>query len=223
MLIRRKQQHHYGYSLIELMTTLVITGLILIALLTISTSINKHSKELMSRSELRQTLGAVISIMASDIRRSGYWANATNDLDSGANTNPFMAVGTDVFINPANNCIILSYDTNKNGVLPDIGTAPDDERYGFRLYNNFIQARPLGTSFSCDSAENMWEDLTDPNIINVTSLSFTPNYKTIALSGGGQFIIRNITILITASLTDDATMTAAVTKTIRVRNSKYVP
>ncbi len=222
MLISRKQQH-YGYSLIELMTTLVITGLILIALLTISTSINKHSKELMNRSELRQTLGSVINIMSSDIRRSGYWASAANDLDSGANTNPFMAAGTDVFINPANNCILLSYDTNKNGVLPSMGTAPDDERYGFRLFNNVIQARPLSTSFSCDAAENMWEDLTDSNIINITSLSFTPNYKTLTLSGGGQFVIRNITISITAALTDDAAMTATVVKTIRVRNSKYVP
>ncbi len=41
--------------------------------------------------------------------------------------------GTSDLVVPTSNCILFTYDVNKNGVLPPLGTPVSDERFGYRL------------------------------------------------------------------------------------------
>lgn len=209
-----------GVTLIEMLVALVVGSIVLVSLTSFYVFVAHHSKRSLEIMRLDQELYLTMDIMSHDIRRAGYWANAQNDIGTGASTNSFMQTDTDLQVSSNNDCILFSYDDNSDGALPDLG-AVNDKRYGFRLNGNVIQYRVVSGSFACDSTSG-WEDLTDSNIINVTNLSFTANTDSLNLGGGDFLDKRNITISLTASLTDDATVTRTLSRQITVRNSKFI-
>lgn len=211
---------HYGVTLIEMLVALVVGSLVLASLISFYVFIAQHSKRSLEITRLDQELYLAMDVMSHDVRRAGYWANAQNDIGTGTLTNPFMQTDTDLQVSSSNDCILFSYDKNSDGTLPALGAA-NDERYGFRLSGNVIQYRIVSGSFACDSASG-WEDLTDPNIINVTNLSFTVNTDRLSLGGGDFLDKRNVTISLTASLTNDANITRTLSRQITVRNSKFI-
>ena len=212
-----------GFTLIELMISLLIASVVLISLATMFSSVIIHSKSQLNAAKLRDSLQFTLDIMTNDIRRAGYWADAHTDVGTGANNNPFMEAATDVFISANNSCILLSYDADHSGNLPSINPTTDDERYGFRLINNTIQARPPGATFSCTAATDNWENITDVNVVSITNLGFIPDFKTIDINGSSQLILRNIDITIAGHLTNDSTIAGSITRRVRVRNSKFIP
>lgn len=212
-----------GFSLIELLVALSLGMILMFGLLTIYSSITRHSKRLIASSELRQTLQAAMNLISDDVRRAGFWVNAKNDVGNGVNTNPYMVTGTtDIYINePANNCILLTYNATK--VAPS-GAIPDSEKFGFRLVNNAIQFRPLGKPFNCNAVESDWDNITDSGVMTIDTLSFTHDNKVVYLNGGSaNIIIRNVAVTISGHLVNEPSIATTITKTIRVRNSKFVP
>lgn len=213
-----------GLTLIELMIAMVINLLLLLALTSIFSSNVGHYNTVSKTDMLNQQLQSAMQLMVNDIRRAGYWSNASNDLNTAANTNPYMVNATDVTINGGNNCILLTYDANNNGSLPSIAAGSDDERYGFRLQSSAVQARPPGASYDCAAAATAWENITDTNLINVTALTFTLTSTTVPIGAASNSIrIRSIDITLTGQLVSDATVTKTLTEHVRIRNDKYVP
>lgn len=211
---------HHGVTLVEMLVALVVGSIVLASLMSFYVFIVQHSKRSLEITRLDQELYLAMDVMSHDVRRAGYWAHAQNDIGTGALTNPFMQTDTDLQVSSSNDCILFSYDKNSDGTLPALGAA-NDERYGFRLNGNVIQYRIVSGSFACDSTSG-WEDLTDPNIINVTNLSFTVNTDRLSLGSGDFLDKRNVTISLTASLTDDAIITRTLSRQITVRNSKFI-
>ena len=213
-----------GFTLIELMIALALNALLLTALLTVFLANLDHYRKMINVDRFNQQLHMAMLIMTSDIRRAGYSANANNDIGLDQNTNPFVATGADLSINTANNCILFTYDYNKNGTLPAISAAIDDDRYGYRLNGQTLQARPPGADFSCTAAASNWENVTDPNFIQITQLSFTLNSNTITTGPGTKGLtMRSVDISITGTLTSDSAITKTLTQHVRIRNDKFIP
>jgi len=215
---------YLGMSLIEMLIALVINVILLYALIAMSASNITHYNTATNINTLNQQLETSMQLMANDIRRAGYWATASNDINTGQNNNPFMTSSTNVSVNSANNCILFTYDYNKNGLLSPISSTSDDERYGFRLSGQTLQTRPFGAAFSCTAAASAWENVTNPGIVNITNLTFTLSTTTVPPSQtSNTIVIRNVSISITGQLATNASVTKTLTQNVRIRNDEFVP
>ncbi|VVC75585.1 hypothetical protein AQUSIP_08750 [Aquicella siphonis] len=220
-LILKQQQ---GLSLVELLVALVVNIILLSALIAAFSSTISHYNNVNNADTLNQQLESALLLMANDIRRAGYWGNAMNDVNTGLNNNPFMAADTDVSINGGNNCILFTYDYDNNGSVQAVTSASDDERYGFRVVNQTLQARPPGAPFDCTAAASAWENVTNPSILRITALSFSLSTATVPAGQASKVMqIRSVNISITGQLTSDATVTKTLTQQVRIRNDKYIP
>lgn len=209
----------HGFTFTELMVALAINAFLFAAIISVFVANLDHYRRTINLSRLNQQLHTAIFVMSNEIRRAGYWSNASSNIGGSANNNPFMASGTDITIPAGNQCILFTYDRDNDGALPSISSSIDDERYGFRLNGTALQARPAGAAFSCTAAASSWENMLDTNVIQITALSFTTNFKTLTTGPGSKGITtRGITISITGQLTSDNTITKTLTQYVRVRN-----
>jgi prepilin peptidase dependent protein B len=212
-----------GFTLIELMVALVINALIFIFLIGIFANNLTHYNLTLNTNRLNQQLEEIMQIMTFDIRRAGYWANASNNIATNTNTNPFQSSsgGTDIAINGS--CITFTYDHNSNGTLPGVNSTSDDERYGYRLNGIYIQTRPWGANFNCGASANAWENMND-STITITTLTFTLNSSTITTGPGAQGITeRSVDIVLTGKLTSNPTITKTLRQHVRINNDYFVP
>lgn len=160
-----------GYTLIEIMIAMVLA----IGSLTAVSSLVGYgigvNGNLINSARLNEELGNVYALLVSDLRRAGYSGSTVAMVtDPDANPSPFNAsITVGQFAGEvANSCILFSYDSNDNGVVDNV--APD-ENFGYRLRNGAVEIRR--NSATC--IDNGWEDLTDTDVVNVTSLTFTLN------------------------------------------------
>lgn len=220
MLKRSDQQ--LGFTFTELMVALAINAILFAALTTVFLSNIDQYRRSINMYRLDQQMQIAMHLMTADIRRAGYWGNADSDINASLNNNPFMASSTDITTGLSGACILFSYDHDYNGSVAAISDSGDDEHYGFRLNGNTLQGRPPGAAFSCTSSATNWEDITDPNLMQITALSFTLNTSTITVGPGTKGLtVRSVTISMTGQLTSDSTVTKTLTTTIKVRNDKF--
>lgn len=213
-----------GFTLTELLVALVINVILFSALITMYIANLNHYHKTLLMNQLNQQLQSSLMMMSSDIRRAGYWANAKSDVGTHQNNNPFMASTTDISTNVSNNCILLTYDHDGDGSLPSISSNIDDERYGFRLSGNTLQARPPGAAFSCTASSSAWENVTDVSRIQITNLSFIISTSTVTTGPGTKGIaIRGVDISITGRLTSDTSISVTLTQHVRIQNDKFIP
>lgn len=160
-----------GASLVELMVGLVVGLLVILGAIAMYLGASRSGGDIVRLNRFNQDLRAVLDIIVSDLRRSGY-----NEGSGTSTANPFRAVGaTDIVISgTSRECILFAYDTTwRNPPNPGVVNAGSDFG-GFRLNNGVVQAL-RSTSISSTSAACTgldWEDLTDPNVIEVTALQF---------------------------------------------------
>jgi prepilin peptidase dependent protein B len=211
-----------GFTLVELMIALAINIFLLAGLIDIFVVNLEHYRKIFNANELQEQLQSAMYFMTNEIRRAGYSSTAGSDIGSGQNNNAFMAATTDISVNGTNNCILFTYDRTGTGSLPAISASIDDERYGYRLSSSTLQTRPPGALFSCTAAASNWENMTDPNVITITSLSFTLNTTTLA-AAGGDLLVRSVDISITGQLASNSAVAKTITAHVRLRNDKYVP
>ncbi|OGO94015.1 MAG: hypothetical protein A3F10_00950 [Coxiella sp. RIFCSPHIGHO2_12_FULL_42_15] len=219
-LFPQKSYSQKGITLIELLLALII-GLItigaIVALFVLATTQSRKTIEI---ARLTSSLQLVLSSLERDLQRAGYWAQAETSA-----ANPFMVTGsTDLTVNAANTCVLITYDANSDGLLPPIDATQDDERYGYRLQEGAIQFRPAGAPFECTAAQSSWTNLTDPKFITITAFSVVLNTETINLAGGTgtqNIQVRFVEASLTGQLVKDSAITKTLTEKIKVYNDKY--
>lgn len=214
-----------GFTIAEMVVALAINIVVLVALVSIFITSLQHYRFVTAANQLNQQLQSAMDIMTTDIRRAGYWANASNDIGHDQNNNPFMVTGsTDITVGTGNNCILFTYDHGNTGTLPAISASSDDDRYGYRVVNQTLQTRPWGATFSCSAANNNWENITDSTVILITNLSFTLNTTTLATGPGtASILLRSVDITLTGQLANNSSVTKTLTQHVRIRNDKFIP
>lgn len=213
-----------GLGLIELIIGIFVGLIVLAGMIYFMARTTFYSTINLKMVRLEHEIQTSLDLMADDIRRAGYWSNASNMVYSGANTNPFMGISTDLSL-PNSSCILFAYDVNKDGVLPALGFTPIDERFGYRLFSGAIQSRDQADNV-LDCTTGGWENLTDSSQIMITSLLFTLTSSVIPIISPPtteSIVIRSINIVVSGYLVSDPSVVTTRSINIRVRNDKYQP
>ncbi len=245
-----------GFTITELMITvglsLSVISSVLIGYLATYTS----SMDTLAASKLNQDMGAMMSLMVSELRRAGYsgtvpttpTSNSFALLDNTAlEVYNNMTSNTQQAATGSGSCIVYAYDIDEDGVVDAAELA------GFRLTTaGVVQLRTAGNTAdpdTCSTTSNTWTDLTDPDFITVGTLTFSlanseclntrePDlvdnnanstvdeaaeadcYVSVPTAASGNITVetREITITITATLTNDSFVRLTQTQNVRVRN-----
>ena len=200
-----KEHMEAGFTLIELMISIVIGLIILAAVIGMFVTMIKSDNDNLKAIRINQELRAAMSLITRNIRRAGANQNAAVD----SPTNPFsVAGGTRLTLAAnqqgiANSCITYSYDANDGS----------NELYGYRRDSEHgtIEARANGALCNDDH----WSMVTDDHLNNITALTFTDT--TVTQSGVN---VRQITVTLSGQLRSDATVTRTLTETVKVRNDE---
>jgi prepilin peptidase dependent protein B len=137
------------------------------------------SMSTLAASKLNQDMSALMNLMVNELRRAGY----SGVVPTTPASNLFAAADStalEVFNNMTSNtqqaatgsgsCIVYSYDMDKDGVVDAAELA------GFRLTTaGVVQIRTSGNTAdpdSCTTTSNTWTDLTDPDFITISVLTF---------------------------------------------------
>jgi len=179
-----------GLTLVEVLVGLAVGVIVIGGGLSIYASSVRSGSETLLASKLNQELGALMLVMTNDIRRAGYWATAVANR---ADQNPFNLPGStalaviddmvaDAIQSPTGqgSCITYAYDAT---YIPGNigGSLESNDLFGFRLNGTTVQMRQSGTvdgtdcvGGSCNSCSTngVWMDVTDPNVIEITQLTF---------------------------------------------------
>lgn len=224
-----------GFTLIEIMISLVLGLIVLAATISIYAATVGSSSNTIKSARLNHDLEAVMALMINDIRRAGYWGGATVTADS--RTNLFTAATTNLQILAGATCILYSYDADDDGIVDS------NEYYGFKFEDNTLKMRKTGTTTaSCD--DGTWEEFIDGTQLAITTLTFsfipvagvlpatsrcmnvTTNTVTNAATCAGVAVGDNIVekrvvnIQLSGQLDSDVTVTKTINGTVEVRNSR---
>ena len=178
-----------GLTFVEMLVGMAVGVIVISGGITIYASSVRGGNDALLASKLNQEIGALMHVMANDIRRAGFWGTA---IDGRPDENPFNVPGATSLVvmdDMANNavqaatgngsCITYTYDaTYVPGSAAGVVEATD--LFGFRLNGVVVQMRQTGTvdgvscvGGTCTSCTNgVWQDVTDPNVIEITQLDF---------------------------------------------------
>ena len=175
-----------GLTLIELMISVLISSIILLATVNFFVAVSRGSATTLQASKLNQELLTLTTIMGAEIRRAGYSgdtgiiddpeSNIFNELNVSALAvrQSKAAPTTTPGASDPKECILFVYDQDEDAAIDA------NELIGFRLDNGVIQMRTQGDLTEsryddCDDADETWLDLTDDQLITITNLEFDPS------------------------------------------------
>lgn len=131
------------------------------------------------------------------------------------------AYGENTRILSSGNCILFSYDKNKNLQIDNDATT--NEQYGFKLTTangvGKIQKRSGGDFTDCTTGN--WVDVTNGSVINITNLNFAVTDTTETNGSGNTLMRKQIIVTLTGQLIADASLSKTLTQTVNVRNEQY--
>lgn len=186
MQLNRTPTRQCGVTLVELLVGMAVGIVVVGGAIAMYTSTVRSSNDTLKSSKLNQEIGTLLHVVVNDVRRAGFWG----DIDMNAiQQNPFnlhdatALVVRDDMGNDAEavqgSCLLYSYDAtyapgNAAGVLENA------DLFGFRLNGSVVQMRQSGVvdgaacvGGTCTSCNNgTWENVTDPDLIEITDLTF---------------------------------------------------
>jgi type IV pilus assembly protein PilW len=178
------------------MVGLLLGMVVLSAVVSVYLTTLKTSSATLKSSRLNQEMGAILNIMANDIRRAGYWENAAANFNA-PELNPFTQVDSTTPVNTTalrvhstsdngvtftdrseeavltarvGSCLLYSYDATRDGVLDS------SEKFGFRWDGQPTDGLMMRASTSAapnNCTTNGWNSVTDTGSIEITSLRFS--------------------------------------------------
>lgn len=205
-----------GFTLIELMVSMLIGLIILAAVITMFVTMIKSDSDNLKTIRLNQELRAAMGLMIRDIRRSGANRNAAVNSATMPPTNPFSTIS--IPINTTATSISFSYDA-----VADAST----ELYGYRRNSTAGTERVETCRGTVAAGCGAWQPVTDESLVNITNLSFTdvtvcfpaPVPPATCVTNPG-INIREITVTLSGQLRRDAAVARTLTETIKVRNDE---
>jgi len=206
-----------GFTLVELMIGLAV-GLFVVGSASglLAARLREH-KAMLVEARLMQDLRTSMDIVTRDLRRTGYWGQATAAMHAASPaSNPYLSLAP---ASAASDAVSfqLSRDEVENNRLDD------NEQFGFRLRKGVLDML-IGSG--------SWQALTDAGTLNVTAFTVTPTVREQALATdlcdtpcpvgvaacGPTLQQRSLAVSITARAGADSRIVRTLTSEVRLRN-----
>jgi|GEM_PF-2235098 len=207
-----------GFIIVETLINLAIGLVILISVVSICITLIRHSYQYTQLNQLELRLNNAVNTIATDLKRAGFWNSAYLGINQNLIKNPHMLASTKLSLNASNNCVLLSYDLNKDGLVPST-----NEYYGFRLVAGELQAKTDSGNYNCNSTTGGWLSITDPKNIFISSLNLSLQNSSANNQAGIAVYSRNLTIQLTGNLVNAPNISRTITKTVHIYNNLYQP
>jgi len=213
--------NHKGFSLIELLvaitTGLLVTGTAVALMGNVIGTSTVNIGMVRMNDEIRTTM----DVVSREVRRVGFDGNS---LDKFGEACSFQEPMANLVVNAS--CIQFAYDRDQNG---SINTGTDITEQGvFRLTQPAGQPGRVefqyGQNVACNSPSG-WQDLTNPNLVDITTLTFNNQSNLVAVPGSPAGInLQQLQISITGEMTTSGgdTYTRSLNESIRIRNDAVV-
>lgn len=170
-----------GLTLTELMIAVTLGMSVISSVLLGYLATYKSSMNTLAGSRLNQEMTTLMTVMVSELRRAGYTGDTAtagspeNNLFAQNGSTALMVFdnmssNTQVASTGSGSCITFAYDLDEDGVVDA------NELVGYRLNSGKVQMRTSGDTSNpgtCATASNTWSDLTDPNFLTVSTLTFS--------------------------------------------------
>lgn len=217
--MKRSQQ---GFSLIELMIALVAGLIVIGAVLAFTVSTVRAYSENIRSTRLTQDLRSGMNVVQRELRRAGFDGVATTRVLTDINPSTFTELTID------GECVIYRYDRSLGGAG---GLPQGAEIRGIRrnATAGTLQINADGSPVSCGGSTG-WQDVSDPAVVNLTDFEpqlrecrFCARFSSgVDAAGNPVFDIatgsaRNLSLTLTGSLRNDATLSRQVTDSVRIR------
>ncbi len=168
---RRNRGRDRGFTLIELMVTLVLGLIVVGGVMAVFISTYQSNAQNIKMVRLNEEMRAVMSMMSRDLRRAGTrgfdWNATTVDWFS---PNPFANNAVNWFVDASGSCVTFAYDSDGDDTLTNA------DRFGYRLNAGAIELRQAGAACTAGG----WQNITDENVLRVLdfTVSTTLEYAT---------------------------------------------
>jgi Tfp pilus assembly protein PilW len=200
-----------GYSLVELMISIVLGMLVVGGAILIYTSSFASNSNTLRMARVNNDLRTAMTFITRDLKRTGHWSNAVGDAPSFTDTenqHKTITLGsafTDTDGITKYRSIEFSYDLNST-------TAKEtNEDFGYR-YDSTEKA--IETKMGAGG----WENLSDPAVVEITDFKITDSSFNLPMSGGHSINTYEYTFEITGRLIKDISITRTLRETVRIRN-----
>ncbi len=232
-----------GFSLVELLVAL-IAGLIIVAAAgTLYVSILRANAAAVQLSSLNLGMQSLLDVMERDIRRTGYFASAAQNLERTNAGTPVLAPSNrdamfsltvsagsttlqdlqqlTVTAPQLYDCILLRYDADDDGSI-----AGTDEIMGYRFVSEekgleFKQWETIpdkeDSATTCNENDG-WNNISQDGQIQLTALTFAITPATGVSLPSGE---RSITISIAGRSLHKPALTLSLQRQVRIRNDQY--
>lgn len=235
---RRRQR---GLSIVELMVGITIGLFIVAAASLMMTTQLGDNRRLLLETQMQQDMRAVADMVARDLRRAGYWAQAWRQVwpETTPMTNPYRTMTID-----GTTQVIYSRSTDEEGRT--IGTDDNcvdniNESTGNSCSNTATARTRERVGFRFNSAQKTidylvgsnWQALTDPAVLQVTRFEMQFNDPPVGLelpcgvacpTGPGNCLLklwpRDVTVTIVAHAVHEPTLQRTLRDNIRLRNDE---
>ena len=204
-----------GYTLIELMISLVIGLVALAAVTSVFISMLGTNTTQMKTIRLNQELRGAMTNIVRDLRRSGFNAYAAQQLGPPIASFGFSQLtlgGIAPVDGSAQSTVNFAYDATYATYDPASPTI-EVETFGYQLNNGAIRACK-DTVSTCSN----WERITDDSLVNISALTFLPKITSV-----GGLNHTTITVTLTGNLIADTNFTRTLVQTVVLRNPGLVP
>ena len=165
---RTMNQRQAGLSLVEMLVGIAVGLFIVVGAAKLFADYVVSNKRQMLETRVNQDLRAAADIVARDLRRAGYWNNATAGVwGTGASSvvpNPHAAASGAV----SSTATSVSYSYARAAASTPDGLDPSE----YAGFDRFV-AGTVGV-LRMQDGQGSWQAITDPGTLNVTVFSVTP-------------------------------------------------
>jgi type II secretory pathway component PulJ len=150
------------------------------------------------------------------------WPAGAATLD-GVPPSSWSILGPQPAITVSGNCFLFAYDTDASGL---ISTTAPNEFFGYRHVSNTTEKVvkiKTASGGDCTSSTTGWENLTDPDTVEITTFTVTTYPPAVISVSGLNIEVREYTVRISGRLKSDTSVVRTLQETIRVRNDRLVP
>lgn len=205
-----------GLTIVEVLIGVAIGLIVIAGVLRLFVTNMVNSRQMLVEARVMQDLRAAADLIARDLRRAAYWANAiegTSVLGAGASPtrNPYQTI-TPNDAGGQNVLYTFAQDTNN--------TIENNEQFGFQLVNGTIEMR---------TAANQWQVVTDPGVMTVNELTITPSVVNVNVSSScvvtcttncPVVTLRHYNIVLRGTAVANANVVRQINMRVRARNDE---